>query len=99
MRIAKIKIVRHPERPGTAANQVARGLGYGDLAAFVGVQIDVGGVAINCQGDELFQRHGAVAPPGRQRILFNPNHGRIRAGGNGRAVADGLVVLAVNPIL
>ncbi len=54
--IAEIEIVGRAERRGSSASQISRRLCDGDFSAFVRVEIDVGGVAINGKGEEFFGR-------------------------------------------
>src|SRR5439155_20616 len=110
VRSAKIEIVAHAEPPGAAASQVAAGFGNGNLAPFEGIKINVGGIAVNGEGDQLLRDSCSVfrafafagawlfGTHRRQGVLFNANDSGIGAGRDNGAVADGLVVLAVNPI-
>jgi len=51
--VAKVEIVRGAEWTGARASEISGGFGYGDFAAFVRIEMDVGGVAIDREGDEF----------------------------------------------
>ena len=53
MRVAEVEVVGRAERRSTGAGEVAARLGDGGFPAFVGVEIDVGPVAVAGEGDEF----------------------------------------------
>ena len=59
VRIAEVQIVGRAQRRGPGAGEIARRLGHRDFAAFIRIQINVGGIAIHRQRDELV-RDGCV---------------------------------------
>src|SRR5438034_516106 len=79
-------------RPGAAASQVARGFGNGDLAPFEGIKINVSGIAVNGEGDQLLRDSCSVfrafafagawlfGTHRRQGVLLDANDSGIGAG-------------------
>ena len=55
---SRVDDVGRAERRGPRASQISRRFCDGDFSAFVRVEIDVGGVAINGEGEEFFGRDG-----------------------------------------
>ena len=98
VRVAEVEVIGRAERDCAGAGEIATGFRDGDFAAFVRIEINVGGVAIDGEGDE-FRNRGAVLRGLRERIVFDVNDRGIRAGRNDRAVADHVVVLAIDPVL
>ena len=84
--IPEIQVVRNGERGCAGAGDIARGFGDGDAAAFAGVLFAVDRVAIGGCGEDFIG-------------LANDEDGGIRAGQDGGAEADHVVVLLPDPLL
>ena len=55
VRVAEVQVVGHAERSGAGTGEVARRLGDRDFAAFIRIQINIGGIAIHRQRDEFLK--------------------------------------------
>lgn len=84
--IAEIQVVRDGERGCASAGDVARGFGDGDTAAFAGILFAVDRVAIGGCSEDFVG-------------LADDEDGCIRAGQDGGAEADHVVVLLPDPLL
>ena len=84
--ISEIQVVRNGERGCASAGDVARGFGDSDAAAFAGVLLAVNRVAIGGCGEDFIG-------------LADDEDGGIRAGQDGGAEADHVVVLLPDPLL
>ena len=86
MGIAEIQVVRDGERDRAGAGDIARGFGDGDASAFAGILFAIDGVAIGRSGQDFIG-------------LADDEDGGIRAGQDGGAEADHVVVLLPDPLL
>ena len=84
--ISEIQVVRDGERGCAGAGDVARGFGDGDAAAFAGILLAIDRVAIGGCGEDFVG-------------LADDEDGGIRAGEDGGAEADHVVVLLPDPLL
>ena len=57
-RIPEIQVIGRAQWDRARTSEVPRGFSYREFAAFVGIEIDVAGVAIDREGDELLVREG-----------------------------------------
>ena len=110
--IAEVQIVGRAERQSAGAGQVPRRFSDRDLAAFVRIEINVGGVAIHRQRDELFgaglrlcrtmtlscEGSSGLSPRRGKAVRLDAKHRRVAAGADDRTVAHHMVVLAINPL-
>ncbi len=83
--ISEIQVVRDGERGRAGAGDVARGFGDGDAAAFAGILFAIDRVAIGGCGQDFVG-------------LADDEDGGIRAGQDGGAEADHVVVLLPDPL-
>ena len=111
--IAEVEVVGRTHRHGPGAGQIAASLGDGGLTALIGVEVHVATIAIHGEGHVFVRQRGRrLEPVGgprlgcgilglghRETVALDADHRSVTAGANYRAVADHVVVLAINPVL
>jgi len=80
MGVAEIQIVRGSNGDRAGTGEITRGFGHCEFAAFVRIEIDVCGVAINGEGEEFVMRDARCVITVRKRIFLDADYGGIGAG-------------------